>query len=60
MHIVIEISKPRIKPGWFRRKGVTTLRIYFLWFAISIHPMRHDEMLKGFVAGDYGWDKGGA
>lgn len=57
MHIVIEVSRPAIRPGWYRSKGITTLSIWAGWFAISIHPMRQDELLDGAGDGRYRWAK---
>ena len=54
MHIVFEISRPvQVRPGFYRCAGVTTFRIWWLWFAVSLHPMRHDEILDG----SYKWEK---
>lgn len=54
MHIVFEISRPFAKqPGFYRCPGVTAWRIWWLWFAVSCHPMRQDELLSG----GYAWTK---
>ena len=47
MFFTIEISRPiQWLPGWWRCKGITTFRIWWLFFSVSIHPMRYDEMIE--------------
>ena len=47
MFFTFEISTPfRAKPGFYRCPGVTSFRVWWLWFAVSLHPMRFDQMLK--------------
>ena len=58
MFLTIEISRPFQRlPGWYRCKGVTILRVWWLWFAIGIYPMRYDEMLSGMARGRYEWNR---
>ena len=45
MIIVLEISNPpQWKPGYYRSE--ITRRIWWLWFAVSFHPMRLDELIE--------------
>jgi hypothetical protein len=56
MCIVFEISKPfQIKPGFYRSS--ITIRFYWLWFAISWHPMREDEMISLAMNGKAYWGR---
>ena len=55
MFITLEISRPFcISPGLYRCPGVTW-RIYWLWFALSVHPMRFDEMIGSVREGVLEW-----
>jgi len=57
MFFVIEISRPFILiPSFYRSKGVTTFRVAWLFFALSVHPMRLDEMIAFAYDGLIGWD----
>lgn len=56
MFITIEISRPiQWFPGWWRCKGITTFRIWWLCFSISFHPMRWDEMIELASNGEVRW-----
>jgi hypothetical protein len=56
MFITIEVSRPiQWLPGWWRCKGITSLRVWWLFFSISIHPMRYDEMIELAGSGSVGW-----
>ena len=58
MFFTFEVSRPiRLKPGFYRSKGATTFRIWWLWFALSLHPMRYDEMLDRVSSGLVKWEK---
>jgi len=58
MFFTLEINNPiRIKPGYYRSKGTTTIRIWWLWFAVSLHPMRFDEMIELASSGYIFWEK---
>lgn len=58
MFIVFEISRPfQRKINWYRCPGVTTFGITWLWFSLSLHPMRFDEMTTGIANGTLEWDK---
>jgi hypothetical protein len=47
MFFTFEISRPiQWLPGWWRCKGITTLRVWWLFFSVSLHPMRYDEMIS--------------
>ncbi len=52
MFFVFEISRPFArKPGLFRNR--LGIRVWWLWFAVSVHFVRYDEMMvrveKGYV-----------
>jgi hypothetical protein len=57
MFFVFEISKPfQIKPGFYRSE-ITIFRVWWLWFALSLHPGRYDEMLDLSASGVVVWEK---
>lgn len=57
MFFVFEISKPfQIKPGFYRSE-ITLFRVWWLWFALSLHPGRYDEMLNLSASGVVVWEK---
>ena len=57
MFIVFEISKPfQIKPGFYRSE-ITVFRVWWLWFALNLHPGRYDEMLDLSASGVVVWDR---
>lgn len=55
MFFVFEISRPlQLKPYFYNGNGVTTIfRVCWLWFALSIHPMRWDELIDLALSGEY-------
>jgi hypothetical protein len=56
MFIVIEISRPfQRKPGYYH-SSITIFRFYWLWFSISAHHMRYDEMLNLALSGSAKWE----
>ena len=56
MTITIEISKPfQIMPGFYR--SPFTLRVWWLWFAVSFHPMREDELATLLASGVAKWEE---
>jgi len=59
MFMTLEVSRHfQWKPGFFRMEGVTTFRIWWLWFAIALHPMRYDELVDMATEGYVTWDGG--
>ncbi len=58
MFFTFEVSRPfQWKPGFFRKEGVTSWRVWWGWFAIACHPMRFDEMMSGANQGVFVWSK---
>lgn len=59
MFLVFEISKPfQVWPGLYR-SNITTARVWWLWFALSLHPGRYDEMLSLAADDRLVWGKPG-
>jgi hypothetical protein len=57
MFIVFEISRPfQLRPGFYS-SSLTWFRIWWLWFAISLHPMRMDELLEMAGDGIASWER---
>ena len=57
MTIVLEINRPfQIRPGVYR-SSVTVIRVWWLWFAVTVYKMRLDEFLSNAMDGKYGWEK---
>ena len=57
MFFTIEISRPvQWLPGFYRSKGITTFRVWWLFFSVSFHPMRYDEMIDLASSGVAKWD----
>ena len=52
MYFVFEISKPFQALPDFYRSNITLFRIVWLWFALSMHPGRYDQMLKLALSGN--------
>jgi hypothetical protein len=57
MFIVFEISRPfQRRLSFYRSKGYTTWSICWLFFRLSHHPMRFDEMIELASCGRVKWD----
>ena len=53
---VFEISTPfQIKPGFYH-SDLTVFRVWWLWFAVSLHSGRFDEMLDLSASGAAVWE----
>ena len=56
MFFTVEISRPiQWRPGFWRCPGITTCRVWWLWFSISLHPMRYDEIIALAGSGVVQW-----
>lgn len=54
MFVAFEVSGPlQLKPGLLRNK--TIVRFWWLWFAISYHPMKLNEMVEMANRGEIIW-----
>jgi hypothetical protein len=56
MFFVFEISKPFQKKPGFYHSEITIFRVWWLWFALSLHPVRYDEMINLSASGVVVWE----
>jgi hypothetical protein len=56
MFVTFEVSRPfKIIPGFYRCAGLTSFRVWWLWFAVSLHPVRMDELVGAVADGEAAW-----
>ena len=55
MIIILEFGRPALSPGWFRSTldGKTFIRVWFLWFAVSLWRGSLREFGEAVDAGEW-------